>query len=40
MPGARGRSTIAEAGQKEAVLRYEDGIVRALEDVEKRCDAT
>ena len=25
---------IAESGQKEAVLRYEDGIVRALEDVE------
>ena len=25
---------VAEAGQKEAVLRYEDGIVRALEDVE------
>ena len=25
---------IAESGQNEAVLRYEDGIVRALEDVE------
>jgi outer membrane protein TolC len=25
---------IAESGQKEAVLRYEDAIVRALEDVE------
>ena len=25
---------IAKAGQKEAVLRYEDAIVRALEDVE------
>ena len=25
---------IAESGQTEAVLRYEDGIVRALEDVE------
>jgi NodT family efflux transporter outer membrane factor (OMF) lipoprotein len=30
----RSINEIAEAGQKEAVLRYEDGIVRALEDVE------
>jgi multidrug efflux system outer membrane protein len=30
----RSINDIAEAGQKEAVLRYEDGIVRALEDVE------
>jgi multidrug efflux system outer membrane protein len=30
----RAINEIAEAGQKEAVLRYEDGIVRALEDVE------
>jgi len=30
----RSINEIAEADQKEAVLRYEDGIVRALEDVE------
>jgi len=30
----RSINDIAEASQKEAVLRYEDGIVRALEDVE------
>jgi len=30
----RSINEIAEAGQQEAVLRYEDGIVRALEDVE------
>jgi NodT family efflux transporter outer membrane factor (OMF) lipoprotein len=30
----RAINEIAEAGQREAVLRYEDGIVRALEDVE------
>jgi NodT family efflux transporter outer membrane factor (OMF) lipoprotein len=30
----RGINDIAESGQKEAVLRYEDDIVRALEDVE------
>ncbi len=34
-PGARRRSTRSpRAGQREAVLRYEDAIVRALEDVE------
>ena len=30
----RAINDIAEAGQSEAVLRYEDAIVRALEDVE------
>jgi outer membrane protein TolC len=30
----RAINEIAEAGQNEAVLRYENGIVRALEDVE------
>jgi NodT family efflux transporter outer membrane factor (OMF) lipoprotein len=30
----RAINEIAESGQREAVLRYEDGIVRALEDVE------
>ena len=30
----RAVNEIAESGQREAVLRYEDGIVRALEDVE------
>jgi outer membrane protein TolC len=30
----RSINDIAEAGQREAVLRYEDAIVRALEDVE------
>jgi outer membrane protein TolC len=30
----RSINDIAESAQKEAVLRYEDGIVRALEDVE------
>jgi len=30
----RAINEIAESGQNEAVLRYEDGIVRALEDVE------
>jgi len=30
----RSINEIAEAGQQEAVLRYEDGIVRALEEVE------
>jgi outer membrane protein TolC len=30
----RSINEISEANQKEAVLRYEDGIVRALEDVE------
>jgi len=30
----RAINEIAESGQREAVIRYEDGIVRALEDVE------
>ena len=30
----RSINEIAESSQNEAVLRYEDGIVRALEDVE------
>jgi outer membrane protein TolC len=30
----RSLNDIAESGQSEAVLRYEDGIVRALEEVE------
>ena len=30
----RAINEIAESGQSEALLRYEDGIVRALEDVE------
>ena len=33
-PHAGASTTVAESGQNEAVLRYEDAIVRALEDVE------
>jgi outer membrane protein, multidrug efflux system len=35
----RAINDIAEAGQSEAVLRYEDAIVRALEDVENAVTA-